>query len=114
MRRLTLAFAAGFLLLSGGSCRTINREALAAWTSSDAELVADLGVYRAVAGKPVVDLSEHLARPFADVSKNEEAGLMAELLAFALSDPAKSSLRKDSYATRIQAHLNLFNSLKGP
>lgn len=114
MRRLPFALAVGFLLLSGQSCRTVNREALAAWVAADGELVADLGAYRTAAGKSVEDLQAHLARPFGEVSKNEEAGIMAELLAYAVSDPAKSSRRKDSYATRIQAHLNLFNSLKGP
>lgn len=102
-----------FLIFSISGCKTINKDALAAWTSGDVSMMQDLQDYRMAQGKPVDDVKAHLARAFGDVTADEENLLMTELLADIASDPKKSSNRKASYPLRVQDHLKLFNSLKG-
>jgi hypothetical protein len=111
MRRTVLALLA-FVLASSVSCKTINKDALAAWKAGDEVIMQDLQDYRTAQGKPADDVKAHLARAFGDITADEENALVAEALADVQSDPKKSAQRKASYATRVEAHLNLFNSLK--
>lgn len=100
-------------LLALAGCKTINKDALAAWTSGDAAMMQDLEDYRAAQGKPVDDIKAHLAKAFGDVAVDEENLLMTELLSDIAGDPKKSVNRKASYPLRVRDHLKLFNSLKG-
>lgn len=104
--------AVATVLVAMTSCKTINKDALAAWTAGDAAIMQDLQDYRAAQGKSADDVKAHLARAFADITADEENALVAEALADIQADPKRSAQRKASYATRVQAHLNLFNSLK--
>ena len=100
------------LVLTVSGCKTINKDALASWTAGDAAIMQDLQDYRAAQGKPADDVKAHLAKSFGDITADEENMLVAEALADVQNDPKKSATRKSSYAVRVQAHLNLFNSLK--
>jgi antirestriction protein ArdC len=101
-----------FVLCALVSCKTINRDALAAWTAGDVVIMQDLQDYRAAQGKPADDVKVHLAKAFGEITADEENALVAETLADIQADPKRSAQRKASYATRVSAHLNLFNSLK--
>lgn len=113
MKRLVLAFfVLSLALLSFVSCKTLNKEALASWTAGDAAIMQDLQDYRIAQGKPVDDVKAHLAKVFGAITADEENTLVAEALADIQNDPKRTATRKASYATRVQAHLDLFNSLK--
>lgn len=94
-------------------CKTINKDALATWTSGDLAMMQDLEAYRAAQSKPIEDIVAHLKLPIGSITAAEEQGFMAELLADVSSDPKLSANRKASYPIRITAHLNLFHSLQG-
>ena len=110
MKRTFLAISV--LVLSLSSCKTLNKEALASWTAGDAAIMQDLQDYRTAQGKPVDDVKAHLAKAFGAITADEENALVAEALADIQNDPKRTATRKASYATRVQAHLDLFNSLK--
>ena len=108
----TRFFTLAAILVLVSSCKTINKDAMAAWTSGDQAMMQDLQDYRTAQGKPGDDLKAHLTKTFDQITPDEENSLMAELLADVKADQKKSDTRKASYQTRVQAHLNLFNSLK--
>lgn len=108
--RTFLLFVTLFVL---AGCNTINKAALSSWTSGDVAMMQDLQDYRTAQGKSADDIKAHAAKAFGDITSDEENLLMAELLADIKGDPKKSDNRKASYPVRIQAHLDLFNSLKG-
>jgi hypothetical protein len=96
-----------------GSCKAIDQKTLAEWMSSETALMQDLEAYRKAKAKDASDITAHLAKPFTQISLDEENLLMTELLADVNADSTKTAGRKSSYASRIQAHLDLYNSLKG-
>lgn len=97
-------------LLSG--CKTINKDALAAWTNGDAAFMQMLEEYRAAQGKPADDIKAHIAKPFDQITAEEENALLTELLAD-LSADQKAQYRSARISPRVTAHLNLYHSLKG-
>jgi hypothetical protein len=101
------------IVLAISSCRAIDQKTLAAWTASDGDFMKDLEAYRAAQKKASDDVLAHEKKAFSQISADEENLLMTELLADVNKDPSKSQDRKTSYGNRVQAHLDLFNALKG-
>jgi len=100
-------------LLALTACSVVNQKALDAWMSSDKDMMADLDEYRKAAGKDTKDIDAHVTKTIDQITAEEESLLMTELLADIKNDPKRSARRKASYPVKIDAHMNLFNSMKG-